>query len=79
MYLIVDRAEGLARVPDPLLGQFGTPEPSIVFLLTPQRTLARAQAPEVLEAIERAGFYLQMPPPEQRRDPASGADGGSAS
>jgi uncharacterized protein YcgL (UPF0745 family) len=70
MYLVVDRARGLADVPEPLLKRFGEAEPSIVFLLGPDRSMARAEAGAVLEAIAAQGFYLQMPPPE-----AGGEDG----
>ena len=65
MYLIVDRAQGLAEVPEALLERFGRPEPSLVFVLDAERRLARAQAPAVLAAIEAQGFFLQMPPPEE--------------
>lgn len=68
MYLIVDRARGLADVPEALLGQFGRAEPSLVFRLHAERRLAYAEAPAVLEAIERQGFYLQMPPAEEGGD-----------
>lgn len=64
MYLIVDRARGLADVPEALLTRFGRAEPSLVFKLDAERPMAQAEAPAVLEAIERQGFYLQMPPPE---------------
>lgn len=63
-YLIVDRSDGLARVPESLLAQFGPAEPSFTFLLTPDRRLARAEPGAVLEALEARGFYLQLPPPE---------------
>lgn len=64
MYLFVDKKEGLARVPETLLAEFGHPEPSIVFLLTPERKMTRTEATSVLESIEQQGFYLQMPPPK---------------
>lgn len=68
MYLIVDRARGLADVPEALLGEFGRAEASLVFQLHAQRRMAHAEAPAVLEAIERQGFYLQMPPAEEASD-----------
>ena len=68
MYLIVDRARGLADVPEGLLAQFGRAEPSLVFRLDAERPMARAEAPAVLEAIERQGFFLQMPPVEGEGD-----------
>ncbi|HSG88893.1 MAG TPA: YcgL domain-containing protein [Pseudomonadales bacterium] len=65
MYLIVDRAEGLARLPEALLGRFGRPEPSLTFMLTPERPMARAEAPVVLKAIAEQGYWLQMPPADE--------------
>jgi uncharacterized protein YcgL (UPF0745 family) len=62
MYLIVDRRDGLERVPEDLLKRFGRPEPSIVFRLTPERRLARADTAAVIEALDERGFYLQLPP-----------------
>jgi hypothetical protein len=67
MYLYVDFTEDLARVPAVLLEQFGAPHPVMTLKLTEDRKLARADAPQVLAQIERAGFYLQMPPPATTR------------
>ena len=62
MYLYVDKAEGLARVPEPLLQRFGRPELAMTLALDPARKLAQANAAEVLQAIADNGFFLQMPP-----------------
>jgi uncharacterized protein YcgL (UPF0745 family) len=62
MYLYVDRARGLEDVPEVLLQQFGEPESVMTIVLTPERKLARVKVGEVLAAIEKQGFYLQMPP-----------------
>lgn len=62
MYLYVDAGNGLAGVPEALLARFGEPVEALRLTLTPDRTLARAQAPAVLDAIAAEGFYLQMPP-----------------
>ncbi|MFZ5724717.1 MAG: YcgL domain-containing protein [Pseudomonadota bacterium] len=62
MYLYVDRAEGLARVPENLRALFGAPQPAMDLLLTPGKKLARAQAADVLAAIRDQGYYLQLPP-----------------
>lgn len=62
MYLYVDKAEGLAQVPEPLLAQFGEPHPLMVLALDAGRKLARVQAAEVLAKIDSQGFFLQMPP-----------------
>lgn len=69
MYLYVDRAQGLAEVPETLLQQFGEPRSIMILALEPGRRLARAVAGEVLAQIESRGYYLQMPstPEELRR------------
>ncbi len=68
MYLYVSKAEGLARVPESLLAQFGEPEPVMLLKLDGERRLARADAGKVLEQIREQGYYLQMPPgPEELR------------
>lgn len=65
MYLYVDRAEGLKRVPAELLERFGRAEPAMTLRLEPGRRLARADAAQVLEAIEERGYFLQLPPPRE--------------
>ena len=62
MYLFVDQHEDLERVPPSLLARFGRPVEAMRLDLTPERRLARTEAPTVLEAISVRGFYLQMPP-----------------
>ncbi len=75
MYLYVDREEGLERVPAALLARFGDPVEVMTLVLTPQRSLARANAAEVLESISERGFYLQMPPtPEELLRRESGGE-----
>ncbi|MEE4143483.1 MAG: YcgL domain-containing protein [Halieaceae bacterium] len=61
-YLYVDKANGLADVPDVLMAQFGEPRSVMTMMLDPGRKLARANAAEVLAKIEQQGYYLQMPP-----------------
>lgn len=62
MYLYVDFAEDLSRVPDSLLDQFGVPELALSLSLTAGKRLARADAGAVLHAIAETGYFLQMPP-----------------
>ncbi|MNM84539.1 Protein YcgL [compost metagenome] len=64
MYLYVDKRDALKRVPEGLLGAFGAPQHVFDMLLTPERKLAREDAVQVLENIEKQGYHLQMPPPE---------------
>lgn len=67
MYLYVPKHEPFARVPDALLQTFGTPGHVMDLELTPERRLARASAPDVIDAILQNGYYLQMPPLDQPR------------
>lgn len=65
MYLYVDRSEALTRVPEALLAVFGTPQHAFDLVLSPERKLARENIETVLENLEKQGFHLQMPPPEE--------------
>lgn len=62
MYLYVDKAKGLADVPEALMAQFGEPEEVMTLVLDETRRLARADIHQVLADISEQGFYLQMPP-----------------
>ncbi|MEH6579394.1 MAG: YcgL domain-containing protein [Amphritea sp.] len=62
MYLYVDKQEKLSKVPDALKKIFGTPIHVFDMLLTPEKELARIEAPKVLADIQEQGFFLQMPP-----------------
>lgn len=61
-YLYVDKAKGLADVPEVLMAQFGEPQSVMTMMLEPGRKLARANAAKVLAKIEEQGYYLQLPP-----------------
>jgi uncharacterized protein YcgL (UPF0745 family) len=62
MYLYVDQKEGLKKVPGDLLGTFGRTESVMVLPLTKDKKLARVKSSDVLEGIEKQGYFLQMPP-----------------
>ncbi len=64
MYLYVLRSDALARVPDALLAAFGPPQLAFEMILTPERKLAREDIEIVLGNLEKQGYHLQMPPPE---------------
>lgn len=68
MYLYVKKEEGISRVPEDLLKLFGRPQPAMVLLLTPGKKLAHASVEKVAESLETQGFYLQLPP-RNERDP----------
>jgi hypothetical protein len=65
MYLYVDKREALTRVPAALIEAFGAPQLAFDLVLSPERRLAREDIAKVLENIEKQGFHLQMPPPEE--------------
>lgn len=62
MYLYVLKSDALERVPEALLGIFGTPTHAFDLVLSPQRALAREDIHQVLEHLESQGYHLQMPP-----------------
>jgi uncharacterized protein YcgL (UPF0745 family) len=64
MYLYVEKADKLKKVPDSLLGVFGTPIHVMDMPLKADRELARVDTAKLLEQLSEKGFYLQMPPPK---------------
>ena len=68
MYLYVNKAEGLKKVPEALLEKFGKAQHAMSLLLTPERSLARVDVLSVMRELDEKGFYLQMPPPKDLDD-----------
>lgn len=62
MYLYLPEKDGFEELPEAVLQHFGEPIYVMELDLHPQRRLALAEAPKVLEALAEQGFYLQMPP-----------------
>ncbi|WP_062268644.1 YcgL domain-containing protein [Endozoicomonas arenosclerae] len=65
MYLYVEKRDQLEKVPEALHQAFGKATHVMDILLTPERTLARADVEKVMTEIQEKGFYLQMPPVEE--------------
>ncbi|MDX5372827.1 MAG: YcgL domain-containing protein [Pseudomonadaceae bacterium] len=65
MYLYVLKADALKRVPEGLLAAFGAPQHAFDLVLSPEKSLAREDIHKVLENLEKQGYHLQMPPPEE--------------
>jgi len=65
MYLYVAKKDGMSRVPDELLDMFGKPELAMTIIITPDKSLGRADAGRVLSDLDEKGFYLQMPPAKE--------------
>lgn len=62
-YLYLPKGADFQTLPQALQQTFGRPELALSLNLTPERRLAQHRAPEVLEALENQGFFLQLPPP----------------
>ncbi len=62
LYLYVLKGTDTATLPEPVKQHFGAPELAMTLPLDRERKLARANAGEVLDAIDAQGFYLQLPP-----------------
>jgi uncharacterized protein YcgL (UPF0745 family) len=62
MYIYVAKEQGVDPLPDGLKLRTGKLELAMMLVLTEEKKLARANAVEVISAIESQGFYLQMPP-----------------
>ena len=61
-YLYVGKSQTFEDLPSELRDSFGHHELVLEMELSPERSLARADATRVLSAIESRGFYLQLPP-----------------
>ena len=62
LYLFVPADEGLARVPDELMAQFGEPEKALSLTLTQEHVLAKEDSVKVLHNLQQHGYHLQLPP-----------------
>ena len=61
-YLYVGKSQKFEDLPSELRDSFGQQEFVLEMELSPERSLARADATQVLLAIASRGFYLQLPP-----------------
>lgn len=65
MYLYLAKRDQFDAVPDELYQMFGKPQFVMLFNLSGDKALQRANNQEVQQKIETQGYYLQMPPPEE--------------
>lgn len=61
-YLFLAIGTPLTDLPDGLRETFGEAAPVMKLDIEPTTRLAQADAGAVIEALERDGFYLQLPP-----------------
>lgn len=64
-YLFVYQRDGMTRVPEALKALFEGARHVTDLLLKPEKKLARGTGAEVLSALDRDGFHLQLPPPPE--------------
>jgi len=62
MYLYLTAEDAFDKLPEELLGSFGTPVFVLSMELTATRKLARVNTGKVLSALRQEGYFLQMPP-----------------
>ena len=65
-YVYVAAGTSFESLPEALQTQFGQAEAFLRFELTQTRYLAQAEPEIVLNAIAQKGFYLQLPPNQER-------------
>ena len=64
LFLFTPKETQLDNLPNELLVMFGEPVHIFDFDLTQNKKLPRSDAKEVLEALTKKGYYIQMPPGE---------------
>ncbi len=62
MYLYLAKEDGFDAAPRALIEKMGELEFVMELELHPGRKLARADVSAVIEALDRKGYYLQLPP-----------------
>ena len=66
-FLFLPEKDNFARVPEVLMTIFGVPEFSFDFVLDAERKLVlKLEAPEIRRVMQENGFFLQLPPNEER-------------
>ena len=66
LFLITKEDFKLSELPAEIKEACGVLEESIRFEIYPERPMARAEATEVIEKIKAYGFYLQLPPEDNK-------------
>ena len=62
-YLFIAKRDEFEPVPEKLLAQFGPPQLVSLLNIVAETKLAMADANNVIEAIQKNGYFLQLPPP----------------
>jgi len=62
LYLYIAKQDDFSNIPEAILKSIGIPSFVMELEITPERTLAREKATDVIKGIEEHGFFIQMPP-----------------
>ncbi len=65
-YLYIEHEDDFSSVPEALLNMLGRLERVMALELVAGRTLAQADPEQVRQLLREQGYYLQMPPPQER-------------
>lgn len=60
-YIFIPTSESLSDLPEELIKVLGQAELVMTLKLTTGKKLARCNATEVMQSIDKKGFYLQLP------------------
>ena len=66
-YVFLSKEDGFDCLPAQLRGALGNLQFVLQLELHEKQPLARANAPDVMKALQTSGYYLQMPPIEAPR------------
>ncbi|GMM84204.1 YcgL domain-containing protein [Pseudoalteromonas sp. MTN2-4] len=64
-YLYIEKRDDFSKIPEPLMGMFGTPIYVMMFDLSKRERLGVADIVLVQSELTEKGFYLQLPPKEE--------------
>ena len=64
-YIFVKTRDDFSSVPDGLMKTYGTPQLVTLVNLATKNKLAMADLEKVKANLDEAGFYLQLPPPQE--------------
>ena len=62
-YLYIERRDDFSRVPAELMTLFGPPQFVMLLPLSKHPRLPGIEPQTLVEALQRQGFFLQLPPP----------------
>lgn len=68
-YLFVEQRDEFGRLPQALLDMMGDLTLVLELELDEQRKLAQADVTEVMKSLKDCGFFVQMPPGDNRPHP----------